>query len=338
MRPLSFYLRNLCSLVALWVVSASVSDARIFTDQTGRTFEGELIASTATTVQIRRLSDQQVFSLPLNTLSPQDQVFIAQSKPAESEAPSPPRPNYRLGRFTITTADAKAEELQLRLKYNNRDLWKGSATSGSVIDLPISVDTNFNEEPKKGYARSGSIYLYIESKNYATQSHVLKKTGGKLSLQTTEPIKLHRKKYVIIEYAFYPGDEPDFTGREPLHSGVAAVGHWGALPGFGPDWKVWQGTAQTGHWGDTLLLDFHRGASENGFIKAAASHFGQMQTAPRSGYIHHGACGAPKLVAKAGSFYYCRVVGHTESMRGYGKLHIKEITGTVPEGMTALTR
>lgn len=327
-------------LLALLFFSASGLNARVFTDLKGRTFEGELVASTGSSVQIKRLGDQQVFSIPLATLSPQDRAYIAQFKSAQIAGPADAAiRNYRLGKFTITTADAKPQELQLRIRYNNRDVWTGAANARDAVDLHIGADTDFNEEPRKGYAKSDNIYLYIESKDYAPQWHLLERAGNSLGLQDTGPIKLHRQKYVIIEYAFYAGDETNFAGREPLRVGVAAVGHWGKLPGFSHDWQVWQGSEKPGSlWGDTPLLQFHRGTSENGLVKASATRFDQLKKAPTSGYIHYGACGAPKLAARAGDYFYCRIVGHTESTRGYGKIHIREITETVPQGIEVLTR
>ena len=333
-------MRAIASFLAFVLLSTSFLGARVFTDRNGRSFEGELIESSGATVKIRRLSDQQVFSISLEVLSQEDRDFIAQTtKIAPAANPPAPSPNFRLGRFIVTTADSRPQELRLRINYNHREVWAGSANSGAFIDVPIHVDTDFNEEPKKGYAKSDAIYLYIESRDYASQWHYLTRSGDKLSLQRNDQLKLHRKKYLVVEYAFYPGDDPNFEGREPLHSGVAALGHWGALPGFRHDWQVWQGDAKSiSLWGDTLLLDFHRGTAENGIVMSRTSNFAQMQKAPTTGYVHHGACGAPKLAAKAGTAYFCRIVGHTASTRGYGKIYIREITDTVPAGVEVFTR
>lgn len=333
-----FFMRILTALFAL-LLTVSVLNARVFTDLLGRTFEGDLVSSDGATVQIKRASDQHVFSIPIETLSAADKTFIAQLKSVDKTELSTGPSHYRLGRFVITTADAKPQALQLRINYNYRDVWKGTINTLGVVDLSIDADTDFDEPAKKGYAKSDQILLYIESKDYASQWVVLKKSGTQLSLQDIEEVTLHRKKYLILEYAFYAGDDSDFTQREPLHSGVAAVGHWGRLPGFSADWQVWQGTGDANYlWGDTLLLQHHRGDAENGMIKASVSNFSQMRKAPMTGYVHHGACGVSQLIAEVGGYYYCRVVGHTESTRGYGKIHIRQITETVPAGMQVFTR
>ncbi len=303
---------------------------RTWTDTAGRSFSGGLISVQDGTASIRRESDQRIFDVPLDTLSEADRTYI-QANYKE--------PNYHLQDISIALDGTGKEDIDLRIEYNHRTVWEGSTQAPGPVDLDIYADTNFNEEPKRGYAKNDRIYLYFQTPNYAAQWHQLELNGDKLKLKDNSRIRLHKKKYAIIEYAFYQGDNPDFTNREPTYSGVAAVGHWGTLPGFRHDWQLWQGDVEQSElWGKTLLLEHHRGNNENGMTEARGTDFSRLNHAPEEGYTHFGSCGEPSLEAKNGKSYYCRVTGHTNSTRGYGKIHIKDIVDQPPAGMEVLER
>lgn len=242
---------------------------------------------------------------------------------------------YQIEPFSIDLDSPEPAQVQLSVEYNNRTLWEGAADAPGKAEIQVALDTDFQEDPKPGHARSDRIYLYLRSGDYASQWHTLKRKGRSLVFTDSPRLKMYRKKYALIEYAFYQGDDPSFEGRSPTYSGIAAVGHWGSLPGFNHDWQVWQGGRDGGLWGDTLRLEFHRGTSENGMIETS-EEYEDMTRAPGSGYRHYGGCGTPSKAAEAGKSYYCRIVGHTERTRGYGKIRIIEITATPPEGMEVL--
>lgn len=235
--------------------------------------------------------------------------------------------NYILEGFRIRFDHIKPEQVTLKIEYNYRSIWEKSVMSDDVnSDIAFSADTNFSEEPKKGYSGDDSIYLYISAEGYAPQWHRLIHEGNSLELE--DRVTLHQKKYAIIEYEYYAGDERDMSQREPTHKGIAAVGHWGSIPGFGSDWQVWQGD-EDDLWGDHLYLEHHRGNQENGIVDTNTP-FDRMEEAPKDGYIHHGVCGVSSIEMRKGDRFYSRVTGHTQSTRGYGKIWIKDIVDQLP--------
>ena len=239
---------------------------------------------------------------------------------------------YRIARFSIGFVPPGAEAVRLSVEYNNRTVWEDTVLAPGEYELLVKPDTNFQEDPPPGYSRNDHIYLYLRSANYAAQWHTLERDGRELRFTDSSRLKMYRKKYAVIEYEFYQGDDSNFEGRTPTYAGTAAVGHWGNLPGFNQDWQIWQGSVDDGLWGDTLLLEFHRGTPENGMIESA-NEYEKMTKAPKSGYMHYGGCGTPSKAAVAGKSYYCRIVGHTESTRGYGKIRIREICDKPPQSM-----
>jgi len=243
---------------------------------------------------------------------------------------------YSIEPFNITLDGAGEEQLRLSLEYNYRTIWEGVSLAPGQISLCITANTDFAESPSDGYAEDECIYIYIRSEHYATQWHLLRLKDGALSLDGSPHIELYRKRYAIIEYEYYAGDDRSFDGRTPTHSGIAAVGHWGELPGFGSDWQIWQGRLWGGLWGKTLLLEHHRGNKENGMIEERTAEFTNMVKAPDSGYVHFGGCGVSSEAVAVGKRYYCRVTGHTKSTRGYGKLHIRDVCDTPPDDMKIL--
>ena len=263
------------------------------------------------------------------------QVPVANSSSETGEGAHSASNAYQVEGFSIKLDAPGSEEVQLSLEYNDKTYYEGVHAAPGDVELLIEADTDFDDPPKRGHSSPERIYLYLRSPNYASQWHTLKRTGRELRFTDGTRLKMYRKRYVVIEYAFYQGDDPSFEGRTPTYSGIAAVGHWGSLPGFNHDWQVWQGSRDGGLWGDTLRLEFHRGTSENGMIESS-EEYEDMTKAPESGYRHFGGCGTPSKAAAAGNSYYCRIVGHTERTRGYGKIRIKEITETPPEGMDVL--
>jgi len=88
-----------------------------------------------------------------------------------------------------------------------------------------------------------------------------------------------------------------------------------------------------GSGGEAILLEHHRGNDENGMSRATSRDFDKMLVAPEDDYVNHGCCGRSSIAAKVGKSYFSRVTGHTESTRGYGKIHIKDVVLEVPEGI-----
>jgi len=237
-------------LIGLSTLSSNLC-ARIWTNTQGQSFEGDIIEFDSKTAKIKRSTDQRVFSISINDLSEPDREYIngaSQEKIQEIESASN---QYQIDKLFIKLEDpqSKKENIRLYVKYNNKTIWEGTTEAPGTAELLINVATDFDEEPPKGRARNSPIYLYIESDNYATQWHMLEKSGNQLNFRNDSRIKLYRKKYVIIEYEYYKGDDNDFSGREPTYKGIAAIGHWGSLPGFNSDWQIWQGSVHGGLWG-----------------------------------------------------------------------------------------
>lgn len=310
-------------------------EGRTWTDQQGRTFEGDWIELAGDEVRIMRSSDRRIFNVPVDRLSGTDKEYIlktagAESQPSGNDDDLPKKASFKLERFEVSLENGKPESIRMYLKYNYRTVWEGRADVPGEVDLRLNADTDFLEEPREGSVRDDAIYLYIESEAHATQWHRLQRSGDTLVFSKPTGIRLYKKRFAIVEYAFYQGDDPDFAGRTPTHAGVAAVGHWGRLPGFRHDWQIWQGSLHGEPWGNTLLLEHHRGNSENGMHRVGTEPFDRMLKAPRQGYRHHGACGEPSRAARIGETYYSRVTGHADSTRGYGKILIRDIVETVP--------
>ena len=248
---------------------------------------------------------------------------------------APDSKNYGIEKFSIELDPPGKEEVRISVEYNNERYYDGTFAAPGDVELTVEADTDFNDPQQPGHSSPERIYLYLRSTNYAAQWHTLRREGRTLKFANDANLTMYRKKYAAIEYEFYQGDDPDFEGRAPTYSGIAAVGHWGRLPGFTHDWQIWQGSVGDGLWGDTLLLEFHRGTDENGMIEST-DEYERMTRAPEGGYVHYGGCGAPSVAATAGKSYYCRIVGHTKSTRGYGKIRIRDICEKPPEGMDVL--
>ena len=280
------------------------------------------------TVPLAILSDKSR-DLIQNTFSKQNQ-FSEKISTNDSISPASDEREYSIEGLRISFGQIKSEMVNLKIRYNDRSIWEKSILSEDLgRDIVFSAVTDFSEVPKKGYSNDQVIFLFISAEGYAPQWHRLIKDGNSLSLE--EKVKLYHKKYAVIEYEYYAGNERSFSGREPTHKGVAAVEHWGSIPGFESDWQIWQG-GEDDLWGDNLLLDFHRGNRENGAIKTRLS-FKKMKKAPADGYINYGTCGESSMEIRKGDRFFSRITGHTESTRGYGKIWIKDIVEQVPPGM-----
>ena len=129
------------------------------------------------------------------------------------------------------------ERINLKIKHKNEDVWESNCSPGEITEMLVQTDSNFDQNE--------SIFLYLESENFASQWHRLEKIGKKLIFKDGKNIVLYRKRYAILEYEFYKGTDTNFRGREPNFKGVEILGHWESLPGFGRDWQVWQ---KSGRW------------------------------------------------------------------------------------------
>jgi hypothetical protein len=332
-------MRFLTLALLLALASASFAANRTWTDRQGRTFVGELIEMEGAEAKIRRSGDEASFVVRVESLSDADQAYLLRrmvlEQPAEEDTEGATN-EFRVERFRVTVEGGHPTQVRLWVRYNHRIVWEGTASVPGQVDLTIHADTDFNEEPRPGSVADETIYLYISSDTYASQWHRLQRSGGRLVFRDDKNIRLYRKKYVIVEYAFFQGDDPEFAGRTPTFSGVAAVGHWGSLPGFRSDWQVWQGSSSGGRWGNEILLQHHRGTESNGFRPAPRQSFDRMLQAPRSGYQSFGTGPQPHQMARKGEAYYSRVSGHSESTSGYGKIFIRDIVETVPAGVEVL--
>ena len=90
-------------LLLCFTVTLTPAFARTFTDNAGRKVEAELVAVESDKIRIRR-ADGQIFTLPLATLSAEDQAFAAQWKAKAPIAPAKP---------AATTKDAEAEQRRM---------------------------------------------------------------------------------------------------------------------------------------------------------------------------------------------------------------------------------
>lgn len=82
LKPISIMHRLVISLL---LGLTQISSARTFTDVQGRKLEAEIVSVEANSVRIRR-ADGQVFSLPLSTLSAEDNAYIQKWKAAAPPA------------------------------------------------------------------------------------------------------------------------------------------------------------------------------------------------------------------------------------------------------------
>lgn len=246
---------------------------------------------------------------------------------------------FTLDRVEVRLPDGSREQsVKLGVEYCGRRVWTGTAPSPGTVRVPLEAATDFNAPPRRGYPAPERIFLYVESDACAGQWHYLRKDGEVLVPERPGPIQLRKRKYAVVEYAFYQGDDPRFEGREPTFSGVAAVGHWGALPGFEHDTLFWMGGRDGQLWGDELQLHFHRISQGNGAIDAGEVSLAAMTGAPEDGYEHYQTKGRNTGELRVGHGYYFRIYGHMESLRGYGKMYVREVTETVPKGLPLFER
>ena len=124
----------LLSLAA--ALAAAGPAARTFTDQFGRTFNGELLEADETTAKVRR-EDGQVFELEITRLSPADLAYVTQwrrervkydlrveiatfhlASPGSSDSPATVRQAMTAGYDIKVTNAAHDRATGLRLEYN----------------------------------------------------------------------------------------------------------------------------------------------------------------------------------------------------------------------------
>jgi len=262
--------------------------------------------------------------LPGSLLSQQDQsTEKPPSSPLVPDA-SESGPNYHIKGLELSYEDdSPPSALQIKVKYNHREVWqrKVRLADGDLTEIDFRAETDFDEESKPGYSDDQSIYLYLECDQFASQWITLDRDGEILSPKKPGRIKLYKKRFAVVEYAYYEGDNPDFSNREPTQSGVKTLGHWDRLPGFRVDWQIWQGGVnQKKLFGNQLFVQFHRTTKENGLIRLGPNEsFDTMAKVPTEGYkTRYGA-------VLPGHCFYCRV------SNGYGKLLIREITLNPPK-------
>lgn len=220
--------------------------------------------------------------------------------------------------------------IHLYLKNDSKIIWEKEVEVPDNFELDFSQVSLVNED--KG------VLLYFKSDYYASQWKRLEKINGTFKFKKGDnKVKLFRKKYAIIEYEFYQGENRNFKDREPTAKGVVAVSHWGQLPHFGSDWQIWQGSMKKNIFGNVLLLQNHRLDTNLGFSKPMSKKLEDLNKAPEKGYSSGGNCGV-KIPAKINKSYYCRNSGYNEEDKGYGKIYIRDILFEVPEGMKILGR
>lgn len=174
-RPFSFG-----ALLALALLSASLAQARTWTDTQGRTIEADYLSATETEVTVRR-ADNLTFTLPLTRLSTADQEFVAAQLAAEKARPA---------------ADFE--------KFNN------------LIGLPLLADASlWDDTPADAAAR---INLPLEGKTdrfegyrgYPPEPYPIIAAGAyMISLQAAEG----RITSLVIQFA-NRGDHPAFRRQD----------------------------------------------------------------------------------------------------------------------------
>ena len=216
--------------------------------------------------------------------------------------------------------DSPPEKLRLKVKRSRRNIWQGevSLSDDDLADIKFESETDFNEDSEPENGRNQNIFLTIESDQFVRQWITLVKDGDSLSPKKRNDIKLFKKRFAVVNYAYYDGDNPDFSDREPTHHGVKALGNSDHLPGFDVDCGFSQA-------GKNLILYFHRYTGKNGLIRIGGKEpFDTMTKAPDEGYKPSPNTSTAGFKLASGDCFYFRL------STGYGKLLVQEITVTPP--------
>ena len=319
-------MRKYITVVILWL--SPVAESREWRNHAGKTIEGEYIRSTATKVTIKRDMDGKTFSIPIASLSMNDQAFVRYKKAQGGIQP----PMHLVEPFKITLHPAPAEDEEIHLKLesiNNRE----DIFLDQTLTVKNQLEIYLPAIRIKG--REEKLRLRIKSKNYSAQWHILELSKSVFMFRAGGNIDLHKKRYAILQYAFYKGDERNLTKRKPTYQGTLAVGHWGKLSGSSVDWQVWQADTENNRFfGGTLCFQNHRIGLENGFIGPLDLPFDKLSEAPATGYKPPSAHNP--LQIEEGKSYYSKVTGHHESLKGYAKIYVKDIVFTPPDGMQVI--
>lgn len=97
------------ALLGTFLITSASVNGRTFKDQNGRTIEAELVSKNGTQATIRR-SDGKEFSIPISSLSPEDQTYIGDWQP-KGEATPTPDPRVQPGAIvTLAFPDLPADQ------------------------------------------------------------------------------------------------------------------------------------------------------------------------------------------------------------------------------------
>lgn len=114
----------------VWADAPTASDLtapRTFTDSRGRALVATIVSIDVKNVVLRRESDQKEFTLPLNSLSVEDQVFLAENRANLGQATAPGLPPLP-ARVVTSTEVAKAKrfavDVFMREKTGNQQVFR----------------------------------------------------------------------------------------------------------------------------------------------------------------------------------------------------------------------
>lgn len=129
-------------LFALFLIGAPLhAETRLFTDTSGRSFQGELIKFTAGFVTIKRSSDGQEFTVKANNFSAEDNAYFAQNNAAAQKSTA--------GTSAAAVASGTPFRLSLKVSTSKSDrISKGEQFDDKQQVLQLSVDIK-NEELKR---------------------------------------------------------------------------------------------------------------------------------------------------------------------------------------------
>ncbi len=229
----------------------------------------------------------------------------------------------------VSLEDAPSEKQNIKLwmvdTSDNKLIWNSSIQAPGTFDI--------SDLPKKVVFPDKDFYLFLESDRYVSQAHRLTKVDGQLLFfKNIDSIKLSLKRYAVIEYAFFEGNNTEFTGREPTTSGLVTVGPGGSLPHFGRNLRFGERSDPT-RFGSGLRFDCYGNSPNKGVTLPVETLYDKMSKAPEQGYrCNHIATSI--AIAKNKGFYTKVVDNKGEAIR-FGKIYVKDIV-TEPTKGTAL--
>ena len=213
-------------------------------------------------------------------------------------------------------------DVQLKLKqYLDRkalEIWVKSAKPGEIaLDMTgLDAESYTLSLEAPGYTSQRMELNRVSPGNYRPGYASDRHSGGGL-------IKMCRKRYVTIHYAFNRGQNRDFSRPDTVRT--ATIGHSQKLPKFGEDWSISQQ-------GTVPYLKFTRISKDGlfGLRPIEKESFEAMRMAPTDGYDCYEVGG---VEAVKGRSFYCRVAGNYGGVEGlgYGKLTILDVSDAAPE-------